>query len=287
MQNKTEQANSLIMVYYNTTAPRTTVLNRSATGRILTRAAAAKHSARVYNTILNTRGTAVGRAVSLQNSLGESIRKHCLPCPVGGYYARLRDITLVQNLFDDAGILLEDIKDDILREYPNIIGRVRSDLGMFADEVDIPSATEVASKFTISLRYINAPVPITGVLKGLSSEVSNRVKAESRSAVDEMLRAAHAGPLADLRRVLTEVADKLRNAERLHLSQFNNLAFEIERVSKLNVLDIPEVNDVVTAANDIIKMKQENMTHSERVEVAINAESVVTIANQTIAALGL
>jgi hypothetical protein len=34
-------------------------------------------------------------------------------------------------------------------------------------------------------------------------------------------------------------------------------------------------------------MKQENMTQAERVEVAINAESVVTIANQTIAALGL
>jgi hypothetical protein len=286
MQKK-EQANSLIMVYYNTTAPRTTVLNRSATGRILTRAAAAKHSARVYNTILNTRGTAVGRAVSLQNSLGESIRKHCLPCPVGGYYARLRDITLIQNVFDDASIALEDIKDDILREYPKIIEKVRSDLGKFAEEVDIPTATEVASKFTISLRYINAPVPVTGVLRGLSQEVANRVKAESRSAVDEMLRAAHAGPLADLKRMLTEIADKLRNAERLHMTQFDNLSFEIDRVAKLNVLDLPEVDDVVAAARSVVKQKREGLTNPDRVTIAVDAESAADQAASIIDALGL
>jgi len=286
MQKK-EQANSLIMVYYNTTAPRTTVLNRSATGRILTRAAAAKHSARVYNTILSTRGTAVGRAVSLQNSLGESIRKHCLPCPIGGYYARLRDITLIQNLFDDANILLEDIKDDIIREYPSIIAKVQSDLGKFADEVSLPSATEVTSKFKISLRYINAPVPVTGVLSGLSQEVANRVKAESRAAVDEMLRAAHAGPLADLKRMLIEIADKLRNAERLHLSQFDNLAFEIERVAKLNVLDLPEVSDVVAAARVVVQQKRDGLSDPDRVTIAVNAESAADKATSIIDELGL
>jgi hypothetical protein len=286
MQKK-EQANSLIMVYYNTTAPRTTVLNRSATGRILTRAAAAKHSARVYNTILSTRGTAVGRAVSLQNSLGESIRKHCLPCPVGGYYARLRDVTLIQNLFDDANLLLEDIKDEIIREYPSIIAKVQSDLGKFADEVALPTATEVTSKFTISLRYINAPVPVTGVLSGLSQEVANRVKAESRAAVDEMLRAAHAGPLADLKRVLTEVADKLRNAERLHLSQFDNLAYEIERVAKLNVLDLPEVSDVVAAARVVVQQKRDGLSDQDRTVIAVDAESAADKAASLINELGL
>jgi hypothetical protein len=286
MQKK-EQANSLIMVYYNTTAPRTTVLNRSATGRILTRAAAAKHSARVYNTILSTRGTAVGRAVSLQNSLGESIRKHCLPCPIGGYYARLRDITLIQNLFDDANILLEDIKDDIIREYPSIIAKVQADLGKFADEVALPSATEVTSKFKISLRYVNAPVPVTGVLSGLSQEVANRVKAESRAAVDEMLRAAHAGPLADLKRMLIEIADKLRNAERLHLSQFDNLAFEIERVAKLNVLDLPEVSDVVAAARVVVQQKRDGLSDPDRVTIAVNAESAADKATSIIDELGL
>jgi hypothetical protein len=225
--------------------------------------------------------------VSLQNSLGESIRKHCLPCPVGGYYARLRDVTLIQNLFDDANLLLEDIKDEIIREYPSIIAKVQSDLGKFADEVSLPTATEVTSKFTISLRYINAPVPVTGVLSGLSQEVANRVKAESRAAVDEMLRAAHAGPLADLKRVLTEVADKLRNAERLHLSQFDNLAYEIERVAKLNVLDLPEVSDVVAAARVVVQQKRDGLSDQDRTVIAVDAESAADKAASLINELGL
>ena len=281
------KANSLVMVYYSTTAPRTTVLNRSATGQIITRAQATKHSARVYNTILNTRGTAIGRAVSLQNGLGESIRKHCLPCPVGGYYTRVRDIELIQNLYDDAVIALDDIKDDIIREFPDIISRVRQDLGKFAEQIELPTATEASSKFTITLRYINEPAPLDNVMTGLSAEVANRVAAESRAAVQDMLRAAHAGPLADLRRMLNDIADKLRNAERLHLTQFDNLASELNRVAKLNVLNLPEINDILGQAKNIVSQKRDGLSNDDRVEIAAAAESTASMATSIIDALGL
>lgn len=275
------------MVYYSTTAPRTTVLNRSATGQIITRAQATKHSARVYNTILNTRGTAIGRAVSLQNGLGESIRKHCLPCPVGGYYTKVRDIELIQNLYDDAVIALDDIKDDIIHEFPDIISRVRQDLGKFAEQIELPTATEVSSKFTITLRYVNEPAPLDGVMTGLSAEVANRVAAESRAAVQDMLRAAHAGPLADLRRMLNDIADKLRNAERLHLTQFDHLASELNRVAKLNVLDLPEINDILGQAKNIVSQKRDGLSNDDRVEIAAAAESTASMATSIIDALGL
>lgn len=281
------KANSLVMVYYSTTAPRTTVLNRSATGQIITRAQATKHSARVYNTILNTRGTAIGRAVSLQNGLGESIRKHCLPCPVGGYYTKVRDIELIQNLYDDAVIALDDIKDDIIHEFPDIISRVRQDLGKFAEQIELPTATEVSSKFTITLRYVNEPAPLDGVMTGLSAEVANRVAAESRAAVNDMLRAAHAGPLADLRRMLNDIADKLRNAERLHLTQFDHLASELNRVAKLNVLDLPEINDILGQAKNIVSQKRDGLSNDDRVEIAAAAESTASMATSIIDALGL
>lgn len=281
------KANSLVMVYYSTTAPRTTVLNRSATGQIITRAQATKHSARVYNTILNTRGTAIGRAVSLQNGLGESIRKHCLPCPVGGYYTKVRDIELIQNLYDDAVIALDDIKDDIIHEFPDIISRVRQDLGKFAEQIELPTATEVSSKFTITLRYVNEPAPLDGVMTGLSAEVANRVAAESRAAVQDMLRAAHAGPLADLRRMLNDIADKLRNAERLHLTQFDHLASELNRVAKLNVLDLPEINDILGQAKNIVSQKRDGLSNDDRVEIAAAAESTASMATSIIDALGL
>jgi len=285
--NKDMSINSLIMVYYNTTAPRTTVLNRSATGQIISRAQATKHSARVYNTILNPRGTAVGRAISLQNGLGESIRRYCLPCPIGGYYAQIRDIVHIQSLYDDAIVSLDEIREDIISEFPDIIERVKRDLGKFVEQVQLPTATEVASKFTINLRYTQSPAPIEGVLRGVASEVANRAKAESRAAVDEMLRAAHAGPIADLRRVLNEIADKLRNAERLHLTQFDNLASELRRVARLNVLDLPEINDVLSRTTAIVSNKRDGLSQDERVDIARAAESTAQIADQLIESLGL
>jgi hypothetical protein len=285
--SKPNKANSLVMVYYSTTAPRTTILNRSATGQIISRAQATKNSARVYNTILNTKGTAIGRAVSLQNGLGEAIRKHCLPCPVGGYYTRVRDIELIQNLYDDALVALDDIKDDIIQEFPDIISRVRQDLGKFAEQIELPTATEVSSKFTITLRYTSEPAALDGVMTGLSAEVANRVAAESRAAVQDMLRAAHAGPLSDLRRMLNDIADKLRNAERLHLTQFDHLASELTRVAKLNVLDLPEINDILGQTKNIVSQKRDGLSNDDRVEIAAAAESTASMASSIIDALGL
>jgi len=285
--SKPNKANSLVMVYYSTTAPRTTILNRSATGQIISRAQATKNSARVYNTILNTKGTAIGRAVSLQNGLGEAIRKHCLPCPVGGYYTRVRDIELIQNLYDDALVALDDIKDDIIQEFPDIISRVRQDLGKFADQIELPTATEVSSKFTITLRYTSEPAALDGVMTGLSAEVANRVAAESRAAVQDMLRAAHAGPLSDLRRMLNDIADKLRNAERLHLTQFDHLASELSRVAKLNVLDLPEINDILGQTKNIVSQRRDGLSNDDRVEIAAAAESTASMASSIIDALGL
>jgi len=87
--------------------------------------------------------------------------------------------------------------------------------------------------------------------------------------------------------VLTEVADKLRNAERLHLSQFDNLAFEIERVAKLNVLDLPEVSDVVAAARVVVQQKRDGLSDQDRTVIAVDAESAADKAASLINELGL
>jgi hypothetical protein len=87
--------------------------------------------------------------------------------------------------------------------------------------------------------------------------------------------------------MLIEIADKLRNAERLHLSQFDNLAFEIERVAKLNVLDLPEVSDVVAAARVVVQQKRDGLSDPDRVTIAVNAESAADKATSIIDELGL
>ena len=286
MQLKTFQ--SIVLCHFSTTAPATNALNRSATARAVSAAGADRNAARVYNTILTARGTAVGRAISLQQQTGVAIRRCGSLCPTGGIYLRIKDVTEVQNIFDDAQVELDTIREDILATYPDLLVSLNTKLGSFANEVQIPTATEVASRFTMSMTIINQPVAVDGaVLIGLTEEVANRVRADSQRQVAEMLRASHAGPINDLKAVIAEFSDRLRNADRLHLSQFDKLRDEARRVQKLNFLDLPEIEEVVLAVADAARIPDGSLTQDERVRIAKKAEAASAKADETLAALGL
>ena len=279
---------SIVLCFYSTTAPRTTALNRSATARATASAGAASSAARLYNSVINAKGTAVGRAISLQNQTGTSIRRHCMPCSAGGHYVRVRDVPRVQDIFDEALLQLDTIREDILATYPTIVDGVLQRLGSFAQEVAVPTASEVASKFTMSLAFTNQPLPIDGpVLSGLSEEVANRVRAESKAQVHDMLHKAHAAPVQDLKATLLELLDRLRYAERFHVTQFDKLATEVRRVRGLNVLDLPEINEVLDAAQQVADMKESLSVNGERNRAVNAAEKVVSKADDTLAAIGL
>jgi len=281
-------ANSLVLCHFQCTAPGTTALNRAATSRAANAAGAAKDYARLYNTVLTTKGTAVGKALSLQTRTAAAIRRLGMPCSAGGMYLRMVDIALVQNLFDDAMVELDQLRDEILATYGDITHALRQSLGGFAHEVSIPSATEVAAKYTMTLTFVNQPAAISGpVLAGLADEVANRVRADSQRQVDDMLRAAHAGPVIELRRYLSEFADALRNADRFHVSHFDNVRNEAQRVKSLNVLGLPMVNDVVTLASVVADLKLEGLTKDERIFIATKAERAIAKADETLASLGL
>lgn len=279
---------SIVLCHFSTTAPATNALNRSATARAVTSAGADRNAARVYNTILTARGTAVGRAISLQQRTGVQIRRCGSLCQTGGIYLRIKDVAEVQNIFDDAQAELDTVREDILATYPDLLTALHSQLGSFVNEVHIPTATEVASKFTMNLTVINQPVAVNeAALVGLTEEVANRVRADSQRQVDELLRASHAGPINDLKEVITEFVDRMRNASRLHLTQFDKLREEALRVQKLNFLDLPEIEQVVLAVADVARIPSGELTQDERVRIAQKAEAAAVKADETLAALGL
>ena len=279
---------SIVLCHFSTTAPATNALNRSASARAISSAGADRNAARVYNTVLTARGTAVGRAISLQQRTGVQIRRCGSLCQTGGIYLRIKDVAEVQNIFDDAQAELDTIREDILATYPDLLVSLHNQLGSFVNEVTIPTATEVASKFTMNLTVINQPVAVNeAALVGLTEEVANRVRADSQRQVDEMLRASHAAPIADLKSVLTEFADRLRNADRLHLTQFDKLRDEAKRVSKLNFFEFQEINDIVDLVADIARTPLGELSQDERVRIAQRAELASTKADDTLAALGL
>lgn len=276
------------MAYYNTTAPATTALNVSATSRVTGAAGAARNAARVYNTILVSKGTAIGKAISLLQRTGVSLRHLGLPCRTGGFYLPVRDIENAQNIYDDAQIELANVRDDIVRTFPDMIEPLKKALGMFIDEVKIPTATEVASKFTMTLTITNTHAALdNSVLNGVAKEVANRVRAESQAQVEDLLKQAHSGPVAELRATLGEFADTLRNAKRLHLSRFDKLRDEVKRVKGLNVLELPEIDALLNATAQIAAAGIGGVSDSDRTALANRAESVAQQADDTLSALGL
>ena len=281
-------AQSLVLCHYATTAPATTALNRSASARAIANAGAEKDAARLYNTVLAAKGTAVGKAISLQQRTGVAVRRFGMSCQTGGFYLRVKDIGDVQNVFDDAMVELDTIREDILATYPDLLNIIRGRLAGFANEVVIPTATEVASKFTMRLSVINRPVSVNeAVLTGLTEEVANRVRADSQRQIEEDFRASHAGPVRDLKKVIEDFTDAMRNADRLHLTQFDKLRDEAKRVKNLNFLDLPEIDEVVRLAADAAAPPIGIPTKDERVVIAAKADKAISKADETLAALGL
>jgi hypothetical protein len=209
-------------------------------------------------------------------------------CQTGGFYLRVKDVDQVQNVFDDAQAELDTIREDILATYPDLLAIVRGRLAGFANEVSIPTATEVASKFTMRLSVVNRPVAVNeAVLNGLTEEVANRVRADSQRQIEEDFRSSHAGPVRDLKKVIEDFTDAMRNAERLHLTQFDKLRDEARRVKNLNFLDLPEIDEVVRLAADAAASPTSTPTKDERVAIAAKAEKAISKADETLAALGL
>ena len=281
-------AQSLVLCHYATTAPATTALNRSASARAITSAGAEKDAARLYNTILAAKGTAVGKAISLQQRTGVAVRRFGMLCQTGGFYLRVKDVGEVQNVFDDAMVELDTIREDILATYPDLLNIIKGRLAGFANEVNIPTATEVASKFTMRLSVINRPVSVNeAVLTGLTEEVANRVRADSQRQIEEDFRVSHAGPVRDLKKVIEDFTDAMRNADRLHLTQFDKLRDEAKRVKNLNFLDLPEIDEVVRLAADAAALPIGIPTRDERAVIAAKADKAISKADETLAALGL
>jgi hypothetical protein len=279
--------NSLVLCHFNTTAPATSVLNRCASIRVVASANAERNAARVYNTVINSKGTAVGRAISLLQRTGVAIRRCGLPCPLGGIYLRVKDISTVQNIFDDAQHDLDIVRQDILSTYSDLLVSVRRKLGAFTRDISLPTATEVSSRFTMSMTIINQPVAVgEGVLSGIATEVANKVRAESQKQTADLLRNAHVGPINDLKDQLALFIDRMRNATRLHMSQFDKLRDEALRVKGLNILDLPEINEVIDMTMAAASLPITELTQDERVTVARKAERASEKADETLAALG-
>ena len=193
---KISAINSLVLFSFRTAQPATNKLNKRASKQISDVAGADTGSARLYNTLLQRKGTIIGRIASLFNATSKKLRDKALPHAAGGYYLRAKDVGDVQHAFDDALAELLMLKQELVKDWDTI---PRPNLGDFEKDFQMPTAESFADKYCMELEWMKRPASIEGtVLEGVSTETAARVRAQSQRSRDKALREAHAQPVKEL-----------------------------------------------------------------------------------------
>jgi hypothetical protein len=291
MQNLT-QINSLVLVKLSSTAPSTSVLHKGATAKLVNANGTKKKAARVHATIVERKGSAVGRAAALVNTTQAAIRKHALPCPTieGASYVQAKDVDAVQQIFDDAVAKLVTIRQDIVAEWPSLVAAARLDLGQLAYEVEWPTAEEFAARFTLSLTWLGQPAPIAGtLLESVTAETAARVRASSEQAVRNDLLAAHGHPVRELVATLAESVDQVRNGLRIRQERFDKIRTAADDIAAKNWLALPELDKLVESLRESVEgvTDASSLTKGQRADAADKIAEAHRKAEQTLADLGL
>ena len=286
------QINSLVLCKLSSTAPSTSVLHKSATAQLARSNGATKKAARVHATLVERRGSAVGKAAALVQTTQKAIRKLALPCPSieGASYVQARHVDDVQRIVDDASAKLADIRRDIVAEWPTLVASAAAALGDLANTVEWPQAADFAGRFTLSIIWLGQPAPVSGtVLEAVSSETAARVRASSEAAVQRDLLEAHGAPVRDLIGELAETVDQVRNGLRLRSERFDRIRAAADEIASKNWLQLPELDTLVESLRQSVVGIDDAaaLSKTQRLDAADAVEAARRKAADTLASLGL
>jgi len=292
MQTNLTQINSLVLCKLSSTAPSTSVLHKAATAKLVNANGITKKAARVHATIVERKGSAVGRAASLVTSTQAAIRKFALPCQAieGASYVQAKDVDAVQAVFDDAIAKLHDIRQDIVAEWPSLVAAARLTLGPLAFEVEWPTAEEFANRFTLTLTWLNQPAPIAGtLLESVTSETAARVRASSEQAVRRDLLEAHGHPIRELVTALAESVKQVRDGKRIRQERFDNIREAADDIAAKNWLALPELDALVESLRESVADVSDaaSLSKGQRADAADRIATAHRKAEETLASLGL
>jgi hypothetical protein len=286
------QINSLVLCKLSSTAPSTSVLHKQATVKLAATNGATKKAARVHATLVERRGTAVGRAAALVQDTQRKIRKLALPCPSidGASYVQARHVDSIQQIADDATAKLRAIRQDIVAEWPQLKAAAAADLGTLASGVEWPTAEEFAARFTVSLTWLGQPAPISGTaLEAVTSETAARVRASSEAAVKRDLLEAHGAPVRELIAELAKTVDQIQHGQRLRSERFDRIRTAADEIASKNWLALPELDKLVESLRQSVDGVTDaaSLTSGDRARAAANIEQARRQAANTLADLGL
>lgn len=287
-ENKSEKIsaiNSLVLFSFRTAQPSTNILNKKASVRISDVAGADKDSARLYNTLLQRKGTIIGRIASLFNATSKKLREKALPHAAGGYYLRAKDVGDVQHAFDDAQAELESLKQELIAVWDTI---PRPNLGTFEKDFKMPTAESFASKYSMELEWMKRPASIEGtVLEGVSNETAARVRAQSQRSRDKALKEAHAQPVKELLATLVSTVEQIDGGKRLRSERFENIKRGLAHLKDMNWLELSEIDSLVVALQPCCIDRSEITSDLEKEKVKHRIQEAARVARNTLTDLGI
>lgn len=286
------QINSLVLCKLSSTAPSTSVLHKQATNKLAASNAAKQKAARVHATLVERKGTAVGKAAALVQDTQRKIRHFALPCPSieGASYVQARHVDDVQQIADEAAAKLRVIRQDIASEWPHLVAAARADLGALAAGVEWPTAEEFAGRFTLSLTWLGQPAPVAGTaLEAVSRETAARVRASSEAAVRRDLLEAHGAPVRELVAELAKTVDQIQHGQRLRTERFDRIRAAADEIASKNWLQLPELDSLVQSLRQSVEGVTDaaSLSSGERTRAAAAVEDARRHAADVLAGLGL
>lgn len=263
------EINSLIEATWTGTKPsRITQTLKNLTATVTAQTGAEDGVLSIPAKVVQTKENPVGKAISVYQQASEEWKIGTLPTDVRGRrLVKTTEVARIRKDLDKYDRMLHTIRKDIINQWDDIRQSSITALGDNISEVEVPSCgKEFANQFTIGVRWSGAPLSIRRgtAFDGLTSEISNRIVAESEKGVIASVSKAHAEPLVRLDKELGEAYKIIGKGKRLSQSRFDKLLSTAAELEETNWFKFPVIISVINDLKELGGIQRDALGDDER-----------------------
>ena len=243
-------------------------------------------------TTVQIKGNVLGQIKARIDQLGKDIAAVTTPNTdmKGVSYCQTKDMQKVADLFDDAAIEIQRLKNVARKEWDKIAELSKGKLGELKDHVVFPEADGFLNRYSISLDWLGQMEHVSNaIIKSIGTELGAGIVANSINKQREMMKKGHIALVETLVKQLTERHKDLIDAKRWRPEKFAGILQEVKSISDRNFGNFPEIDDMVDALLETLKVEGDvsALTKEERSQYVKNLDDGVKKAKATVDALAI
>lgn len=286
------QVTGNLSVHYQTTRGGLSVTHKRLTKDNCTVTGASDKALRTVAKVFESRGTPVGKIISLFAQTRRKIAELGLRLPTGGHLIRASYLDRVQEIFDESEDELRRLRGELRTKYPEMVATSKTRLGSAAPDIVFPPAEELAGRFTQTLVY--APDPTSGdvLIQGVADEVAAKIRAQVNRSRDLIVEEAQDNVIRDLLRIVEGdgesdegIVGALASNKQLRKTRFERLKKRLEVAKGFVEGSHPRLQRTIEALEPVanLDLDEARVAVTKRVDASRQAESAVA----TLAGLGI